>query len=451
MSVEFKEARREAIPLLIGVAGGTGAGKTWSAMALARGLSGERRFAVIDSENGRAKHYADEFAFDSADITAPFRPETYADAIEAADKAGYPVIVVDSMSHEWAGDGGLLDWHEEEMGGNNSKKLSAWIKPKMAHRKMVTRLLQVRAHVILAFRAQEAVEVKRDANGRMEIVPKETLTGLDGWVPITERNLPFELTLSVLLTADRPGYPKPIKLPEKLRAFVPLDRPLDESVGQALGEWAAGGSDTGDLVQILTGLCRQLDVDVPALEGRDAAWLRRQIANAEQALAEKKAPERSPDPDLSGAAGEGNDPGSGATEVGASSSSISPDRPSPEAPAPTQDQPPVADETAGSTEEPSTDPAADREGAGNPAQHDPPQPGFPPSELAPMTADEAHLFVVPDTPKRSSQKNLYAGKALVDVADAEWVAWALDIGPDRWDDGFYRALQVRENELRVTA
>jgi hypothetical protein len=244
--VTFRPAVREDVRLLLGLAGGTGSGKTYSAMRLAKGLAGGQRFAVVDTENGRARHYADDFAFDAADLTAPFRPERYSEAIEAADRAGYPVVLVDSMSHEWAGDGGMLDWQEEElerMGGREAAKMSAWIKPKQAHRKFVTRLLQVRCHVILCFRAAERVEMVRGANGKMEVKPKRSLTGLDGWIPITEKDLPFELTMSCLLMADAPGQPKPIKLPEQLKPFVPLDRPITEATGEQLAVWAAGAAD----------------------------------------------------------------------------------------------------------------------------------------------------------------------------------------------------------------
>jgi hypothetical protein len=86
MTITFRPAVRENVPLLLGLAGGTGSGKTYSAMALAKGLAGGKRFAVIDTENGRAKHYADDFEFDAADLHAPFRPDAYAEAIEAADR-----------------------------------------------------------------------------------------------------------------------------------------------------------------------------------------------------------------------------------------------------------------------------------------------------------------------------------------------------------------------------
>jgi hypothetical protein len=83
----------------------------------AAGVRNRRRraFAVIDTENGRARHYADQFAFDVADLHAPFTPLAYQEAIVAAAAAGYPVVVVDSMSHEHAGDGGLLDMQEAEL------------------------------------------------------------------------------------------------------------------------------------------------------------------------------------------------------------------------------------------------------------------------------------------------------------------------------------------------
>lgn len=249
----FQPAVREDVPLLVGLAGGTGAGKTVSALRLATGLAGKKRFALVDTENRRSRQYADAFKFDVLDLEAPFTPARYIDAIAQAETAGYPVVVIDSMSHEHAGDGGLLDMHDAElarMGGKDAAKMAAWIKPKAEHKRMVTRLLQVSAHVILCFRAEPKVEMVKDDRGKWQIVPKPTLTGLDGWVPVTEKNLPYELTVSALLTADAPGVPKPIKLPKPLRPMVPLNEPLTEQVGKQLGEWARGGKakDPGPVV-----------------------------------------------------------------------------------------------------------------------------------------------------------------------------------------------------------
>lgn len=249
MAFTFREATRENVGLILGVIGPSGAGKTFSAMRLAKGMAGGKRFAVIDTENGRAKHYADQFEFDHGDLHAPFSPERYQEAILAADTAGYSVIVVDSASHEHAGDGGILDMQEAElvrMAGDDyrkreSCKMAAWIKPKTAHKRMMTKLLQVRAHLILCFRAEEKIEMVKGADGKLVIQPKKSLTGLSGWIPICEKTFPYELTASFLLTPEKPGVPQPIKLQEQHRALVSLAQPLDEKAGAELAAWARGG------------------------------------------------------------------------------------------------------------------------------------------------------------------------------------------------------------------
>jgi hypothetical protein len=246
MGVTFRRAVREQVGLILGLIGPSGGGKTYSALRVATGLAGGKPFAVLDTEAGRAKMYADFFAFDHADLTAPFRPETYAEAIRAADEAGYPVIVVDSCSHEHAGEGGLLDWHEEELQRmakddpqkREACKMAAWIKPKMAHKAMVQRLLQVRAHLILCFRAEEKIGMVRGRDGRLEVVQL-------GWQPICEKGMPYELTASFMVLPERPGYPQPIKLQEQHKAFVDLNAVLDEKAGELLGKWAAGGKAQG--------------------------------------------------------------------------------------------------------------------------------------------------------------------------------------------------------------
>jgi hypothetical protein len=281
MTFSFTRAVREQVGLIVGLAGGTGSGKTYSSLRLATGLSNGKPFALIDTENGRAKHYATEFAFDHGDLRAPFRPEAYAEAIKAADEARYPVIVVDSCSHEWTGEGGILDWQDEEldrMAGDDWKKreackMAAWIKPKMDHKKMMARLLQVRAHLILCFRAEEKIDMVRGDDGRMKIIPKVTRTGLDGWVPICEKNMPYELTASFLLTADAPGLPKPIKLERQHRELFVLDQPIDEKAGRLLAEWAAGGvKPAPELDKLIADLAKcSTDAELKALEKRRAA------------------------------------------------------------------------------------------------------------------------------------------------------------------------------------
>lgn len=303
MTFAFRPAVRENVGLLIGLAGGTGSGKTFSAMTLAAGIAGDKPFCVIDTEAGRAKHYADRFKFDHGDLKAPFRPDAYAEAIKAADSAGYPVIVVDSASHEHAGEGGLLDWHEEEltrMAGSDwqkreSCKMAAWIQPKQSHKAMVNKLLQVRAHLILCFRAEEKIEMRRNERGKMEMVPKITRTGKDGWVPICEKNLPFEMTCSFLLTSDKPGFPQPIKLEEQHRALFPLDKPINAETGRALATWAKGGAQPQRVEPVSTQPVQPANdyFEAAKAEGLEAAdgglgvlmvWWKRQPIDVRKAL-----------------------------------------------------------------------------------------------------------------------------------------------------------------------
>ena len=250
MSFNFREAKREGVSLIVGLAGGTGSGKTLSALKLGKGMSDGAPFAFIDTESGRGLFYADQFSFRYGDLKPPFRPDAYAEAIKAADDAKFPVVIVDSFSHSWAGEGGVLDWQEEEldrMAGQDWKKreackMAAWIKPKMSMKAMVQRLLQVRAHLIICLRAEQRIEMVRGADGKMEIREKQSLTGLNGWIPVCEKSLPFEMTASLLLTADRPGIPQPIKLMDVHRPFFPLDAPITEASGARLAAWAKGGA-----------------------------------------------------------------------------------------------------------------------------------------------------------------------------------------------------------------
>jgi hypothetical protein len=252
MAFTFRPAARENVGLLIGLSGSSGSGKTYTALRLAKGIAGDAPFCVIDTEAGRSRHYSDRFRFDVGDLKPPFTPDAYAEAIAAADAAKYPVIVVDSTSHEWAGEGGILDWQDAEldrMAGTDWKKreackMAAWIRPKMAHKQMVQKLLQVHAHLILCFRAESKIEMVKNDQGKYEIVEKKSLTGLHGWIPISEKNLPYELTVSFLLMADRPGVPLPIKLQEQHKPLFPLDQVITEESGARLAAWARG-SDKG--------------------------------------------------------------------------------------------------------------------------------------------------------------------------------------------------------------
>jgi AAA domain len=249
----LRPATRAHVWTLTGLAGGTGSGKTYTACRLAAGIMEElapgQPFALIDTENDRALHYADFFHFEHGNLRPPFRPANYLEAIQACAAAGHQVIVVDSFSHEHEGEGGLNEWHDEELErlarGNDERRdklnLKAWIVPKTEHRKMMQRLLQVQAHIILCMRASDQIEVATE-NNKTVYRPKQSLVGYDGWVPICEKRVPYETTALFMFFAQRPGVPHAIKLQEQHRHLFPPDVPIEERSGRELAKWARGGA-----------------------------------------------------------------------------------------------------------------------------------------------------------------------------------------------------------------
>ncbi|TSA51333.1 MAG: hypothetical protein D4R44_08080 [Actinobacteria bacterium] len=238
MSYTFRKAVRTNTSTLIALAGPSGSGKTYSAIRLARGIVGEKgKLVLIDTEAGRSLHYADKFDFDHLELKPPFSPENYATAVVAAEDAGYHAIIVDSMSHEWAGDGGCQDMHDDahdKLGNTEATNILAWRDAKLDHKRMVSRFLQSRSHLIFCLRAEEKIKFQKDEKGKTQIVPQ-------GWMPICEKNLMYEMTVSFMLHDDKPGYGKPIKLQEQHKPFFDLTKPLDEAAGAKLAQWANGG------------------------------------------------------------------------------------------------------------------------------------------------------------------------------------------------------------------
>jgi hypothetical protein len=308
--IVFAQAVRKSGALIIGLPGASGAGKTLSALKIARGLVGgdDRKIGVIDTESGRALHYApsgsevpdaDHFGFAHLDLEPPFTPEAYLGAIKEAERAGFGVVVVDSASHEWDGEGGMHDiqaalvnasvdrqraealgkgWKFSEAMARDKSSIPAWTEAKQTHHKpFIQRLLRLRCHLILCFRADEKMRIEtveeEGAGGKRYkktvIIPAKDLPIEERWVPICERKMPYELTISLLLTPSRPGFPIPLKLQQQHRDAIPLDRPLGEETGRLLAAWAAGEASSGT-VETPTASLRAQEAEAAARRGTAA-------------------------------------------------------------------------------------------------------------------------------------------------------------------------------------
>jgi len=233
MSFQYTKAERRNTSVLVALAGASGSGKTYSAMMLAKGICGDEPFKVIDTEAGRALHYADQFDFEHEDMAPPFTPEKYLKAVQEAEKRGFKAVVIDSMSHEFDGEGGLM-----EMADTSSVKgPGAWLIPKQRHKKMMNGFLQVRTHLIFCLRADEKIDMsKRDDRGKIIVTSQ-------GWVPIQEKRFMYEMTASFTLNPATPGMidlTLPHKVQDQHRMSFQPGQHVTAEAGEMLATWARG-------------------------------------------------------------------------------------------------------------------------------------------------------------------------------------------------------------------
>lgn len=151
--LQLKKATRKQVKLRLNISAPSGAGKTYSALRMAKGICGDwDRIAVIDTENGSASLYSDLGSFNVIDLSPPFQPEKYIQALNACVEAGIEVIIIDSSSHEWTC---LLEENEVlAQASFRGNTWSAWSKTTPRHDKFVNAVLHCNAHVITCTRSK---------------------------------------------------------------------------------------------------------------------------------------------------------------------------------------------------------------------------------------------------------------------------------------------------------
>lgn len=223
------EAVREAVPSLTAFWGFSDSGKTYSALLYARGLVGPRgKIAVIDTENKRAKFYAGMFGgFGHIDLQPPFTPQRYTAAVEAAIHWGADAIIIDSASHVWQGEGGVLEQADARKPG-----IGKWA-PKIPYTRMVYRLLRSPVHMIFCIRAKEHY-VQNGHGKNAEIVHL-------GQVPIFGAGFIYEMTVAVRMES---GTRKPltVKAPDPIANVIVQGEFVTEAMGTRVAAWLAGGT-----------------------------------------------------------------------------------------------------------------------------------------------------------------------------------------------------------------
>jgi len=181
--MELRQAQRKQAKIKLALQGPSGSGKTMSALLLASGMADWSKIAIIDTENHSADLYAHLGEYNVLQLSKPFTPERYIKAIEVCENASMEVIIIDSVSHEWEGSGGILDLHGA-MAGNS---FTNWNKVTPRHNAFVQKILQSGAHIVATIRTKTDYTLT-DKNGKM--VPEKV--GLKG---ITRDGLDYEFTI----------------------------------------------------------------------------------------------------------------------------------------------------------------------------------------------------------------------------------------------------------------
>lgn len=164
----FRKAERKKAKLRLAITGPAGSGKTYGALLIAQGLGG--KIAMIDTENGSGDMYAGMCEYDIETLNAPYDPRRYIQAIHEAEKAGYSVIIIDSLSHAWNGSGGVLDLQTritESSGSKNS--YVAWGKVTPLQNALVEAMIVSPCHVIATMRSKTDYVQNKNERGYTEI------------------------------------------------------------------------------------------------------------------------------------------------------------------------------------------------------------------------------------------------------------------------------------------
>ena len=231
--MQLRQAKRSAAKIKIGLQAPSGAGKTMSALLLAKGLTGSwNKIAVIDTENKSADLYSHLGGYCVLPLNPPFTPERYVEAIDVCLNAEMQCIIIDSISHEWEGTGGILEIHSNMIGNS----FTNWSKLTPRHNDFIQKILQADCHIIANMRAKQDY-VLSEKNGKQ--VPEKV--GLKG---ITREGMDYELTLVLEIDMkhlarsgkDRTG------LFDKSPEFT-----ITEKTGERILKWCSQSSTSEDV------------------------------------------------------------------------------------------------------------------------------------------------------------------------------------------------------------
>jgi hypothetical protein len=182
----FTKATKQQSKLKMAIYGPSGAGKTYSALAMATVLG--MPVALIDTEHGSASKYAGIFAFDVLELES-FHPKRYIEAIQEAEQAGYAALIIDSLSHAWAGKDGALELVDRAAKRNGAQNnFAAWRDVTPLHTALMDAIVAAHIHIIATMRSKTEYVIEQNERGKS--VPRRV-----GLAPIQRSESEYEFDI----------------------------------------------------------------------------------------------------------------------------------------------------------------------------------------------------------------------------------------------------------------
>lgn len=226
----FKKAERKQIKLKIGITGPSGSGKTMSALRLTRGLVGPKgKIAFGDTENGSASLYSDKFDFDVVEIKPPYTVDKFISVVDSALKAGYDALVLDSISHQWKGEGGILN-KKEQMDARGGNSFTNWGKLTPEQEKFLASILHSNIHIISTLRSKQEYIVEQNDKGKQ--APRKV-----GLAPIQREGMEYEFTTVFDIAMNHEAETSK----DRTGLFTDKVFQITEKTGEELAAWISSG------------------------------------------------------------------------------------------------------------------------------------------------------------------------------------------------------------------
>lgn len=229
--MQFRKAERKKAWLKIALTGPSGSGKTYSALKLAQGLGA--KIAVVDTENGSASLYAGMPGmpeFDVLELEPPFVTEKYRQAMNAAVKSGYDVVILDSISPAWNGPGGIMDRKDDvdARGGKGDKnKFTNWAPFTKEHQAFIATMLHADVHLIATMRAKQEY-VLGEGNKPVKV----------GMAPVQREGMEYEFGVVFDIAMNHTAQASK----DRTGLFREQVFKITDDTGKMLVDWLGGGS-----------------------------------------------------------------------------------------------------------------------------------------------------------------------------------------------------------------